>query len=189
MPMDACHLLLGHPWQYGKKVMHDGYKNTYCFEKDGLKVTLGPSKTERITKPFIGEGSNLLYNSQFDKTLKGSNEAYALMVMEENEEKLKIPSIMQLILEEFHDIVVEEIPLSLPPWRDIQHCIDFIPRAVLPNKAAYRMNPKENEELQRQVKESMAKGLLKESMSPWYESLCCPCPSSAPKRWLLAHAY
>ena len=27
VPMEACHLLLGRPWQYDKKVTHDGYTN------------------------------------------------------------------------------------------------------------------------------------------------------------------
>jgi hypothetical protein len=31
IPMDACHLLLGMPWKYDIKVMHDGEKNTYTF--------------------------------------------------------------------------------------------------------------------------------------------------------------
>ena len=27
--MDACHLLLGRPWQYERRIQHDGRKNTY----------------------------------------------------------------------------------------------------------------------------------------------------------------
>jgi Reverse transcriptase (RNA-dependent DNA polymerase) len=49
--------------------------------------------------------------------------------------------------------------------RSVQHCIDFVPDAVLPNKAAYQMNPTENIELQRQVDELLSKGLVCESMS------------------------
>jgi len=42
IPMDACHILLGRPWLYDRKVMHNGYLNTYSFSKDGKKITLAP---------------------------------------------------------------------------------------------------------------------------------------------------
>jgi hypothetical protein len=50
--------------------------------------------------------------------------------------------------------------------RGIQHHIDLIPGFVLPNKSAYRMNPREHEKLQRQVDELISKGLVRESMCP-----------------------
>jgi len=31
IPMDACHILLGRPWLFDRKVKHDGYLNTYTF--------------------------------------------------------------------------------------------------------------------------------------------------------------
>lgn len=31
VPMDACHMLLGHPWQFDRGVVHDGRKNTNSF--------------------------------------------------------------------------------------------------------------------------------------------------------------
>lgn len=45
-PMDACHLLLGRPWQYDRRTLHDGYRNTYTFVKDGVKIILGSVKLE-----------------------------------------------------------------------------------------------------------------------------------------------
>lgn len=50
--------------------------------------------------------------------------------------------------------------------REIQHCIDFIPGASIPNKSAYRMNLAHYVELQQQVTELLEKGLIRESMSP-----------------------
>ncbi|GJV17051.1 reverse transcriptase domain-containing protein [Tanacetum coccineum] len=48
---------------------------------------------------------------------------------------------------------------------DGEHCIDFIPGSVIPNRLAYRMNPKEFAKLHRQVIELLEKGLIRESTS------------------------
>ncbi|XP_048503161.2 uncharacterized protein LOC125498889 [Beta vulgaris subsp. vulgaris] len=42
IPMDACHVLLGRPWMFDRKVIHDGYKNTYAFVKNQKKIVLTP---------------------------------------------------------------------------------------------------------------------------------------------------
>ena len=55
---------------------------------------------------------------------------------------------------------------KLPPMRSIQHQIDFIPGVSLPNKAAYRMNPTQQAELQRLVDELLVQGFIRESLSP-----------------------
>ncbi|PON35545.1 hypothetical protein PanWU01x14_335360 [Parasponia andersonii] len=66
----------------------------------------------------------------------------------------------------FNDIFLEEVPNGLPPLRGIEHQIDFIPRASIPNRPAYRSNPEKTKELQRQDRELMEKGYMRESMSP-----------------------
>ena len=62
-----------------------------------------------------------------------------------------LPEEIQEILEIFPDIVVDELPHSLPPIRSISHHIDLILGASLPNKATYRLTPRENEEVKNQV--------------------------------------
>ena len=58
------------------------------------------------------------------------------------------------------------MPPGLPPIRGIQHQIDLIPGASLPNRAAYRTNPEETKEIQRQIQELLDKGHIRESLSP-----------------------
>ena len=52
------------------------------------------------------------------------------------------------------------------PIRGIEHQIDLIPRASLPNRAAYRANPEEPKEIQRQVQDLLDHGFVRESLSP-----------------------
>ena len=83
-----------------------------------------------------------------------------------NEFNPSLPSVVVSLLQEFDDMFLEEIPNGLPPIRGIEHQIDFIPGASIPNRPAYRSNPEETKELQRQVSELMEKGYVRESMSP-----------------------
>uniref|UniRef100_A0A2N9FXX0 Integrase catalytic domain-containing protein n=1 Tax=Fagus sylvatica TaxID=28930 RepID=A0A2N9FXX0_FAGSY len=67
---------------------------------------------------------------------------------------------------EYEDVFPEETPHGLPPIRGIEHQIDFVPGATIPNRPAYRSNPEETKELQRQISELLEKGHVRESMSP-----------------------
>ena len=78
---------------------------------------------------------------------------------------------------EFADIIVDELPHSLPPVRSVSHHIDLIPGASLPNKAAYRLTPQEKEEVKRQVQDLLDKGLVRESLS-----LCVVSTTISPKK-------
>jgi hypothetical protein len=69
-------------------------------------------------------------------------------------------------LQEFKNIFPAEIPLGLSLLRGIEHQIDLIPGASLPNRAAYRTNPEETKEIQRQVQELLDNGYVRESLSP-----------------------
>nr|GEZ10697.1 retrovirus-related Pol polyprotein from transposon 17.6 [Tanacetum cinerariifolium] len=90
----------------------------------------------------------------------------ALVITQANPVVPLIPDLVQPLLSQFQDVFPDDIPTGLPLIRDIQHCIDFIPGSTIPNKPAYRMHPKEFEELHEQVTELLEKGLIRESMSP-----------------------
>ncbi|XP_062179398.1 uncharacterized protein LOC133884007 [Phragmites australis] len=67
---------------------------------------------------------------------------------------------------EYSDVFPKDLPAGLPPLRGIEHQIDLIPGASLPNRAPYRTNPDETKEIQRQVQELLDKGYIHESLSP-----------------------
>ncbi|KAH9669188.1 hypothetical protein KPL70_021684 [Citrus sinensis] len=48
---------------------------------------------------------------------------------------------------DFDDVFPNEVPNGLPPIRGIEHQIDFVPGATIPNRPAYRSNPEETKEL------------------------------------------
>ncbi|XP_019434209.1 PREDICTED: uncharacterized protein LOC109340897, partial [Lupinus angustifolius] len=112
--MEASHMLLGRPWQYDRKAIHDGFSNKYTFMHCNKKIVLSPLSPRQ----------------------------------------------------EFEDVFPQEVPRGLPPLRGIEHHIDLIPGASLPNRPAYRSNPHDTHEIQKQVEELMQKGWVQESMSP-----------------------
>jgi hypothetical protein len=118
VPMNACHLLFRRPWQYDRKTTHDGFKNTYSFENDGVKVLLVPLKMVHVPKPSFGEGTNLLTRSRVEKALMENGEGFAIAVREDKE-PTEIPPSLIPFLKEFSDVVPEEIPHGLPPMRDM----------------------------------------------------------------------
>lgn len=160
--MDACHLLLGRPWQFDRHSLHDGYTNTYNFLFGGKKIVLLPDKGSVQT---IENNANLLTKKKFETEMEESGVVYVLvgkLIDSEHE----VPLAVQPLPKGFHEVFPEELPDGLPPLRDMQHQIDLVSGAALPNRAHYRMSPTEHEELRRQVEELLAKGHIRESLSP-----------------------
>jgi hypothetical protein len=170
IPMDVCHLLLGRPWQYDRNVVHDGRKNTYTLEKNGRAHMLLPIKDKEV-KIETSNTVLLMSGKELLNEVKKKEDTQFVLVKKPRIVLTSIrvddlPEEIQKLLEEFVDIVVDELPRSLPPIRSIIHHIDLIPGASLPKKAAYRLMPQENDEVKSQVQDLMDKGLIRESLIP-----------------------
>eukprot|EP00253_Pinus_taeda_P029652 PITA_29652 len=79
MPMDVCHILLGRIWQYDRGAMHDGERNTYKFEKDGVNHTLLPLPEEGGPGQKTDPKTLLLGGKEYLKQMKEGEVSYAVV--------------------------------------------------------------------------------------------------------------
>ncbi|XP_040952795.1 uncharacterized protein [Gossypium hirsutum] len=168
--MDATHLLLGRPWQYDKRAMHDGKKITLApltpsqviEDQTSLKKSKEVAKEKKKMSVYAS-------SREIRKCLSSHQSLFILMFKDHcllAEFPADLPASILSLLQEFEDVFPKETPKGLPPHRGIKHQIDFIPGATIPNRPAYRTNPEETKELQRQVAELMDKGYIRENLSP-----------------------
>jgi len=148
-------------------------------QKDEKKAESGEKmsgeKKERVRKEEcvekVGKHLNVFAKSNDLKHVYLSDLPIILLVYKEaffNSDDLDscVPSVVKVLLQEFEDVFPDDIPSGLPPIRGIEHQIDFVPGASIPNRPVYRSNPEETKQLQRQVRELMSKRYIRESMSP-----------------------
>ena len=183
--MEACHILLGRPWQFDKKTMHNGLTNEITFTHKEKKFILNPLPHSQVVRNQVQmkqkrdeeknkiklEKERILRDQkvweksdpshkviQQDKTFENTFENMLLVEQPQslifckgtltctatNLETLTLPPQVKELLQEFDDILSKEGPIGLPPFRGIEHQIDLVPGASLPN----RTNPEETREIE-----------------------------------------
>jgi len=91
-------------------------------------------------------------------------------------EVCELPPQVKRLLKEFGDVFLKGGPIGLLSFRGIEHQINLVSRASLPNRLAYTTNPEETKEIESQVQE-----LLEGSKES--KSLCCTYFFDAYERW------
>jgi len=152
--MEDTHILLGRPWQYDRKTLHDGLTNKIYFNFHGHKVTLKSLSPKEVHEDQLKmkekrEQEKEKNNSKIS-LLISHQEVKNVMLSQKNifiafpralksEMALDSPHCLANLVKEFED-VFQDPPKGLPPLRGIEHQIDFVPSASLPNRPAYSVN-------------------------------------------------
>ncbi|KAK8942371.1 hypothetical protein KSP39_PZI009407 [Platanthera zijinensis] len=178
IPMDVAHVLLGRPWLFDHDATCFGRSNTCVFYDKGQKITLTPAQPKGPSKgkveSSVSSGASrplhILRSSDFLRISQDSGIVFLVAATLASDaptgDSVTTDPEVHRLLQEFSDVMPEELPDELPPLRDIQHTIDLVPGASLPNLPHYRMSPTEHTELKRQVDELLRKGFVRESLSP-----------------------
>jgi len=70
VPMEACSLLLGRPWEFDNDAIHHGRSNTYTFMHKGKKITMVPMTPAEIVQADREQAASL-------RDLKSENQQVA----------------------------------------------------------------------------------------------------------------
>lgn len=115
---------------------------------------VGPHERKEIESSEMREKPKVNFFAKGSELKKATVERQLMILLVYKESLLNfeesntsLPSFATSLLQEFDDVFSEDVPSGLPPIRGIEHQIDFIFGAVIPNRQAYRNNSEEAKEL------------------------------------------
>ena len=150
-------MVLGMDWLSGHRSTLDCYKKEVKFHR--------PGKLEAKFRGIRRElSSNIISTMAAQRMLRKGCQGYLAYVVETEKEGTLVDEIP--VVREFPYVFPDDIA-SLPPDREVEFTIDFIPRTEPISIPPYRMAPAELRELKAQLEELLSKGFIRPSISPW----------------------
>ena len=150
VPMSVCHMLLGRPWQFDRRVIHDGRANTYQLnwhKKDIILRPMSPQeivnesrqKTEvNLEQASVRHDKSDKHNSVGDNQprpsgkSKGVNLLTMLATKDDLREFSEDPSLVPIVLMHKGEILVSNdmTPISLGVSNVLQEFGDVFPAEI-----------------------------------------------------------
>ena len=166
-------VILGYDWLHDHHALIDCYADCVNIKHKGKTITLDtqvcPNQDALKVPPHL---TAMQLKRQFRK--KPFDPMFLVIFKETS------PSIVEIspefkdhqqplndILTEFKDIFVDGLPPGPPPLRHTQHAIPLLPGAHSVHRPPYRLAPEEKAEMERQIKDLLAAGYIRESSSPF----------------------
>nr|XP_051201072.1 uncharacterized protein LOC127314607 [Lolium perenne] len=164
LDLGAYDAVLGMDWLKScGKMTCEWTEKTLEFQHGGKQILLQgiPEKSQTAVTELSAE--------QLQKWMIG-NEVWAMAVLDpvsvlDADARVTVAPDLQSILTEYSDIFSE--PNSLPPQRALDHAITLEANARPINNRPYRYSPLQKDEIERQVQEMLAAGLITPNMSPF----------------------
>ena len=146
--------MLGRPWQYDRHVVHDGGLNQYTLWVNGNKQTLLPLIESLLEANFTAVKNCMVNGKKIEREVKNNQVFFARVprglsvgsndrvvdagngwMRAENDDIDWVPIEIERLLDEYKEIIEEDIADGLLLVRSISHCMDFIRKASFMNKS------------------------------------------------------
>ncbi|GJP47495.1 hypothetical protein CLOM_g6682 [Closterium sp. NIES-68] len=108
--------------------------------------------------------------ARFEKDVKRTDTGFLAIATEAENDREKTsepPGKIKKLLKEFQDILPDNLPNELPPYRTHQHEIVEEPGSKPTFRAPYRLSPMELTDMKKQTEYLLAKGIIQPSTSPY----------------------
>ena len=150
-------VILGMDWLAANYASMDCFRKEVIFRRPGLPVVVFCGKRGRAPSGLI---SAISARWLLQKGCKG----YLAHVVDARSNEVRLEDVP--VVREFLDVFPDDLP-GLPPERETDFPIDFVPGTAPISLPPYRMALAELKELKAQLQELVDGGFIRPSISPW----------------------
>lgn len=174
--VDLAHeCLLGQTWfVHHRASLHFAPQPSVQLYKGDRKMTLLCDAMNQYASPAVAS-KPVLSALQFKRAYRKVRHCFVVQVkcnpdtgeVVTNVDGLVPQADLDALLAKYVHVAPAELPAGLPPHRGTPHVIPLVEGAQPPPSRMYRLSPREKAEVEAQIKELLAKGLIEPSSSPF----------------------